>query len=323
MERYLFSFIKRKLLYRFIIVYFYDDKVWVHTYDTKNLQVINSEAEEFENEDNQTLSGEIVEHINKAQEQHTRSYVVTTLNSLGQGIIPTCSATSFSDYSIDRRYIYNICVDNLFTNFVSKIEINFLQKLFVKTGIDLIFSPFIILKNLTSDTLASDEVKLHILYTSENATLLITKDGKYIFGSFFKTIEEKELLYTNYEENEEDDDRFEIKDEFEFEFEDDELVFDESEDEIDISDNELDYKQELDLIQNNKLFAYNLNQTLKEFYSKPIYEGSFIDTVNIYSEEKIEEPIIEYIENELFLSVKATKIDFDSELLKLIYKEVL
>ncbi len=315
----MFSFIKRKLLYRFIIVYLQDDKVWVHTYDTKNLKILHTEAEEFENEDNQTLSKEIVDYINNSQEKQTKSYVITLLNSSGQGIIPTCSATSFSDFSIDRRYIYNICVDNLFTNFVSKIEIKFLQKMFSKTGIDLIFSPFTMLKNLSLDALVSDEVKLHILYTSQNATLLITKNGKYIFGSFFKTVEEKDPLYTNYDESEEDDDKFEIEDEFEFE--DDDFAFEDNEDST--TDVELDYKQELELIQNNKLFANNLNQTLKEFYSKPIYEGSFIDTVNIYSEEKIEESIIEYIENELFLSVKIDKIDFDSELLKLIYKEVL
>ena len=318
----MFSFIKRKLLYRFVIVYLYESKVWIHTYDTKNYKVLNSETEEFENEDEQTLSQNIVDYINKLQQQYTRSYVVTLLNSQGQGIIPTCDSSKFSDYNIDKRYIYNICVDNLFTNFASKIEIKFLQKLFSNTGIDLIFSPFTMLKNLSIDDLNSDEVKLHILYTSSNATLLITKEGKYIFGSFFKTIEERDPLYTDYEENEDEEDEFEIEDEFEFE--EDDLDFEYSEDEDLASDDvELDYKQELELIQTNKLFAHNLNSILKEFYSKPIYEGNFIDTVKIYSEEKIEDSIIEYIENELFLSVKVNKIDFDKELLNLIYKELL
>jgi len=44
--------------------------------------------------------------------------------------------------------------------------------------------------------------------------------------------------------------------------------------------------------------------------------------VVIYSEEKVDESVVEYIENDLFIDVQVKKIDIDDEILKLSYKEV-
>ena len=295
-----------------------DESILVHTYDTKNFEVIDSDVKEFEKEENDSLSLASLEYINNKQEEHTRSYIVTTINASGQGIIPTCSATKFKEYNVDRKYIYNICIDQHFTNFVSKIEIKWIQKFFAKTGIDLIFSPFVILKKLSFENLTESKVSMHILYTSQNSTLLISKDGEYLFGGFFSTVEDTNPLYSDFSKDQESEDEFEIEDEEDFEIDEEDFSLEE-----DAQNDELDYKQELDLIETNKLFAQNLNKTLKEFYKNPLYEGSFVDTVVIYSEEKVDESVVEYIENELFIDVQVKKIDLDDEILKLSYKEVI
>ena len=328
-ERTLFRFLKKRFLHRFIIVYLESEKIKISFYDVKNFIVQNSDSVEFEREESDSLGDEVINFLNTLQQKVTKSYIVTLINSSGQGIIPTCTATKFSDYNIDRKYIYNICLDNSFTNFVSKAEIKWIQKIFFKTGIDLIFSPFTLLYMLFSQNpIKSSEVELHILYQTQSTTLIVTKGKKVLYGSFFNTFEEKNLLYTDFEKQEEEEDSFEIEDEFDFE--DEEFDFEDGigEDEIlednleDDNSSELDYKKELELIETNKNFAHSLSSTLKDFYSNPLYESSFIDSVTIYSEEKIDESIVEFIENELFLSVKIQKIDLDEEVLKLIYKEV-
>ncbi len=324
----MFSFIKKRLLYKFILVYIFDERVLVHTYDVKNFTIIESDAKEFALEKKDEFSDDLVKYIIALEESFTRSYVVTVVNSSGQGIIPTCSATKFIDYNVDRKYIYNICVDYLFTNFVSKIDIKWLQKIFSKTGIDFIFSPFTILKNISFFEQEREKVELHILYTMQNSTLLITKEGSYIFGAFFSQNNEKNPLFTDFDTENEDDselidsDEFEIEDDFDFENEDG-FTFEIESNDNNSKENDLDYQSNIELVQNNREFTRELAKVLKEFYSKPIYESSFVDNVKIYSEEKIEDSLIEYIENELFLSVEVKSIDYDDEVLKLLYKEVI
>jgi len=102
------------------------------------------------------------------------------------------------------------------------------------------------------------------------------------------------------------------------------LDFDEFDEDSDDEDDDTNhsYQSDLELIESNKLFAQNLNKVLKEFYSNPLYEGSFIDNVFLYTQDSVDESIIEYIENELFLSVSQKKVDIDEEILELTYKEV-
>ena len=319
----MFSFIKRKLLYRFVIVHILKNSILVHTYDTKNHKVIDSDAKEFDRgEDEKVMPDEVAEFLNKKQEEVTRTYIVTTVNALGQGMVPTCESSRFKEYSVDRKYIFNICVDGVFSNFVVRAEIKWLQKYFSKTGIDLIYSPFTILKELSQEKANEDKILLHILFTSENSTILVTKNNRYLYGAFFSTGEAVDPLYSDFsDESDEDEEEFDVDDDFEI---DDELDFDEFDEDSDDEDedDEHSYKSDLELIESNKLFAQNLNKVLKEFYSNPLYEGSFIDDVFLYAQDSVDESIIEYIENELFLSVSQKKVDIDEEILELTYKEV-
>ncbi len=313
----MFAFIKKKFLRRFIFVDIHDTLVSVYIYDIKNSQMLAQSSEDFVLESKESFTQELIDYINTKQEELARSYVVTMINSQGQGIIPTCSATKFKDYSIDRRYIYNICVDNLFTNFVSKIEINWLQKLFSKTGIDFIFSPFVVLKDLVEKEKVSSELLLYLLYYNQNVTLLIKQNNSYIYGDFFNTrLENENPLYCDYdnEEDEEDnEDEFEIEEEFEFE-EDEEMNFEEDSGDLEI--------KEVELIEENKSFAKHLSSSLKEFYSNDKYESNFIDRVKIFSENEVDSSIIKYIEDELLLGTTVEYINMDDEIVKLCEKEV-
>ena len=313
----MFGFIKKKFLYRFIYVEIQDNLVTVNIYDIKNSNLLSQSSEDFVLESKDSFTDELINYINTKQEELSRSYVVTLLNSQGQGIIPTCSATKFKDYSVDRRYIYNICVDNLFTNFVSKIEINWLQKTFAKTGIDFIFSPFVILKDLVEKEEVSTEVLLYILYYNQNVTLVIKQGNKYIYGDFFNTrIADENPLYSDYdnEDEESDEDEFEIEDEYEFEDEDDEINLEEDGEDLNI--------KEVELIEENKGFAKHLSSSLKEFYSNKRYESNFIDRVKIFSENEVDNSVLTYMEDELLLSTTVDYINMDEEIIKLCKKEV-
>ena len=306
----MFSFIKKRFLHRFILVYHDEIEVSVHIYDIKNQKILQQVSENFVLESKEEFTDEIVSYINNKQEEVTRSYIVTLVTSEGQGIVPTCSTSEYKKYSVDKRYIYNICVDGLFANYVTKIDINWIKKIFKKTGIDLIFSPFTLLKDIIEDDIVEEKTTLYILYIEHSATLIVKKDEKYIYGSFFDTNSSENPLYSDYEED--SDDEFEIEDDFDFEDEDFEEDLVESE-----------YEKEVSLVEENRTFTRFLSSSLKEFYSNEIYQGSFIDKIKIYSEDDIDKSIIEYIENELFINCEFNFIELDPIVLKYAQREVI
>ena len=320
----MFSFLKKRLLYRFIIVYLQDDSVFVHIYDIKNIKILNSDMQNFELKKRNELTNEVIDFINKKQREVIRSYIITLVNSLGQGIIPTCNKNKFKKFNIDEKYIYYICIDNLFTNYVTKADIRWLQKIFAPVGIDLIFSPFIVLKKLIENyEIQKDEVVLFVLYHNLYATLIVYKNGKYIYGNFFNTFDEQNPLYTDYEnsnENEIEDETFEIDEILEEDFEDIPSI--DLNDSVDNAKNELNYKIMIDLVEENRNFAYQLSNSLKEFYSNKIYDSNFVDKIVIFSEDSVDINLIEYIENELFLSVDTEMIEMDEVVLNLSKEEL-
>jgi len=317
----LFSFIKKRFLHRFILVYQNDTNVNVHIYDIKNDKILNQLSEDFILEDKDEFTPELNDFLNKAQQEVIRSYVVTLVNSQGQGIVPTCSTSEFKKYSIDRRYTYNICIDGIFSNYVTKIDINWIQKVFKECGVDLIFSPFIMLYDLIkSDELPKDPT-LYILYINKQASIMIKQDKSILYGSFFNTLEDENPLYNDYENEETDEDEFEIEDETEFEDEEEEEIdLDIDEDSSDVDD---EFENEVVLVENSKAFTKFLSASLKEFYTNDVYNGNFVDGVKIYAEEEIDKSIIEFIENELFLSTKFSLIELDPIVLKYAKKEVI
>ena len=318
-EMNLFSFIKKRFLHRFILVYQNDINVGTHIYDIKNDDIINQNSEDFVLENKEEFTQELKDFLNKAQEEVTRSYIVTILNSQGQGIVPTCSTSEFKKYSIDRRYTYNICVDGIFSNYVTKIEINWLQKIYKDVGIDLIFSPFCLLYDLIKDEETGKDPVLYILYFDNNASLMIKKDKKILYGSFFNTTESSNPLYSDFEEDGEvDEDEFEIEDDMELEESDFEMEIQEGDD----FENP-QYQSEVALVEENKTFTKFISNSLKEFYSNDVYESSFVDRVKIFAEEEMDKSVIEYIESELFLNTEFSLIELDPIVLKFSKKEVI
>jgi len=315
----LFKFIKKRMLYRYIIVYLSNSVATVNIYDVKNLKILSHTSDDFSLENQDEFTDEVVEYINKKQSDVIRSYVVTLLNSQGQGIVPTCSATEFQKYSVDRRYIFNICIDKTFTNYASKIDIKWIQKTFAKTGIDIIFSPFILLYDLIKNEKDRSQVILYILYVNHSLTLMIAKDNKILYGAYHNISSDENPLYSSYDESDEID----ISEE---EFDIDELDLD-SDDDFDLDDDsDLDeekYISEVELVEENKGFAKFLSNTLKEFYSNKIYENNFVDKVKIYVEDDMDNSLLEYIENELFLTTEVFKIELDQLMIKYCQKEVI
>ena len=311
----MFSFIKKRFLYRFIIILFNDLVAYVHIFDVKNNKTIATNSEEFEISSKDELSEDLILYINKKQEQVERSYVVTLVNSAGQGIVPTCATSAFLEYSIDKRYIYNVCVDKKFSNYVSKIDIKWLQKLFLKTGIDLIFSPFTILYRISKTIEIEENVVLYMMQVNQTVTLLIKQKDQVVYGSFIDLSVEKNLLYSDYENEEEE---IEIEEEFDIEDDFDTKDWDNN---IEKFDESLD--DSLKSIESKSSFGKFLSNSLQEFYKDKRYKGDFVDKVFFFSEEKIDKNVLEFMENELFLSVDLKTIDLNEEILKVCQDEVI
>jgi hypothetical protein len=306
-----FNFVKAKILYRYIFVFLEKGDVSVYIWDIKNYEVVDSFEQDFQLEDESVLSDELISYINQKQFEVPTSYVITLLNSLGQGVIPTCSRLDYKKFSIDQKNVYSICVDNKFTNYVSKIDIKWVQKIFASSGIDYIFSPFILLKTLIDEYSIDQDVKLYILYVNGGMTLLIRQKKDYLFGTYFNLNEEENLLYSEFDDVEGDeDDIFDIED-----------IDIESSDEEFESD-ELEYSEdELELIQDDKRFIKYLNIALKEYYTGEVYSSSFIDYIVILSNDEIQNTLVEYIENELLMSVQIEEVNYLDSLLQIAQKE--
>jgi len=320
----LFSSVIKRKVRQFVAVIVEENRCQIKYNVVKNEVLIESRERTFEISSKDKLGKKVTDFLNALQEDHDITYIALFLNTSGQGVIPACDMAQLEAYHIDKESVQAICVDNRFLMYATHIDTKWADGVFQNIGLDLVFSPFLVLDYyMQQEELPSKEgcVVLNILNTSNALTIMITKENQLLYGSFFNVAKDENLLYTDYSEEVSLDDDGAL-DELDFE-DDDELEIEEIGSISDNSNfvNHVLKEQERLTDQDRRIIKY-LSAALKEFYSDPLYHGEFIGQAKIYDGAGIDAGIMQYIENELLLDTAAVNISVKDAIIALSIQEV-
>ncbi len=302
----------------------------------KNGKIITNEDKRFPMDEDKKLSSDIKEFLTSLQNNYKFVYISYLLDSIGQNCIPTCNEKEFLKYNINKEKIVQVCVENRWAAYSLKSDIEWIKALFEESGIDFIFSPFVILNDFIKNKKQKTKSNLFLLYTENFITLMIFDKDDLVFSAFFK-IPYKEFDFSQ-------DDEEPKPEESESIVEGIELDNIESEDEefdgfVDITKLDDDTGIEEEILESAKedvatstlddlelygrevvIFKF-ISSAIEEYYKNDIYESEFLEEIIIYNDSNISNDIITMIENDLFLDVEIHSIDIKEEMINMSIKE--
>jgi len=318
----LFGSVKKRFIMQLVSVALLENSCKVHVKKIKNSKVIHRAKKSFDIQSKDQLSAEVINYLNTLQSEHEQTYIALFLNTLGQGAISGCSTGTYEKFGVDKKNVKSICIDKEFTIYASLIDIQWVDKIFQKVGLDFIFSPFLILNHFVKKETLEEEVKLYILNTHNGLTIMIKQGKKLLYGSFFNVAKEENMLYEDFESTESDsvenmeEELFDV-----FDMDDDSEIEEMQEFDEGAEFDEVELNSTLSLM-DARLVKY-LDASLKEFYHSDLYESAFISKVKIYDDAGMSTDVIKYIENELLLDTSAENINILEVISEIAEEEVI
>mgnify|MGYP000483326501 CR=1 FL=1 len=166
--------------------------------------VVDSDEAVF---DTKHLSIEMLEYILSFTKETPFFYISILDNSTSQGAIPTCAKNKvgyFYDVSASEYKCYN----NKWTYYTAKSDIYQIEKVYEKIGIDLIFSPFVILANFFKDK-TNSHLAMFILVEEGAISLSVFDNSELLYGDYMDVVVDletsDELIMENIDEDEDID----------------------------------------------------------------------------------------------------------------------
>ena len=332
----------QKYLSNIFISIVQQDGEWIiHSKVIKNGVLKDKFTKNFEAKEHDSVSSKMEDYLNELQLEYNFSYIALFLDSMGQGAINGTSSIDFEKHSVDIKSVSHFSIDNKWSVYASFIDINWVKKLFLKVGLDFIYSPFVVQYSLLQERKSKNKPVLYILNHQDSVTISIYDSNSLLFGAYFKTTTDENLTSgeEDWENAEEEDsidnlvelDSIETDDLEELgEFDDldsDSTTFDEDSHESEslgnFEDKNLEEESNLELFGRDVLVYKYLTSSLKEFYNNPLYGSCFIDTVVIFDGYEVSSELIDMIENELFMEIEMDKIDITQVVCNMAKKEVL
>lgn len=105
----------------------------------------NGESDNYEEVFKSSEKSKIYDFITTFMRKSPLSYISLLDPSLSQGAAPTCSSQEMKKFC-DLGEYEHICVDEQWAYYTQKLDLLEIQGRYKKTGLDFIFSPFLILK---------------------------------------------------------------------------------------------------------------------------------------------------------------------------------
>ncbi len=302
----------------------------------KNGKIITNEDKRFPMDEDKKLSSDIKEFLTSLQNSYKFVYISYLLDSIGQNCVPTCDEKEFIKYNIDKEKIIQVCIENRWTAYSLKSDIEWIKSVFEVSGIDFIYSPFVILNDFIKNKKQKIKSNLFLLYTENFITLMIFDKDDLVFSAFFK------IPYKEFDFSQDDDEP--KPEESESIIEGIELDNIESEDEefdgfVDITKLDDDTGVEEEILESAKedvatstlddlelygrevvIFKF-ISSAIEEYYKNDMYESEFLEEIIIYNDSNISNDIITMIENDLFLDVEIHSIDIKEEMINMSIKE--
>ncbi|MBA1433049.1 MAG: hypothetical protein FAF04_05545 [Epsilonproteobacteria bacterium] len=261
-----------------------------------------------------------------------------------QGALPTCSKNRLA-YYYDLSNCEYKCYNEKWTYYTAKPELYEIEKVYKETGVDFIFSPFVVLANFFKDK-TTGPLALYALVQDSFISIAVFEDGDLLYAEHLDMETSSEvddiLLSSDLEDEALDLDANTGVDLENIDVEDDveELEnFSDIEDLDSIEDIEefadsKDVEEELleseDVLEeadegsfNEDYQRFSLIQTsIAHYYKDERYESRFLENMYIADAVGVSSDLKKYLEEEMFFNVYVRKTEIDAEVCELAKEEL-
>jgi len=301
-------------------------------------------------ESSDALESSVENYLIALQEQYAFVYIAFFLGAMGQGAIEGVGSSAFSKHTVDSDNVFSVSVNKQWSAYASYIEIKWAKNLFSEVGLDLIFSPFMVLNDFVVSQKLKSKPTCYLLNSQDSFCVAIMEEKKLHFGAFFKT--QSDAAFTN--STEVNDWENEEKEEGVTALGDITELGDAYDDDDDLSDlgelgdledmksvdsfSDVDTPKtighfkgfdtvskedtSLELYGRDLLVYKYLKSSLEEYYHNSLYESAFIEEIIIFDGYEISSDLIRQLEDELMMDVEIHKVDISDRVCDLAIQEV-
>ncbi|MDL0080827.1 hypothetical protein [Helicobacter zhangjianzhongii] len=289
----------------------------------KHDKQVESLAKEFKTTENQ-IPMEAVKLIRRYKHNYPFTYVSAMIKTLSQGVVLQKDSKDFFSGNLKASEC-QISSSETIRVFAKRSMIkDYLRRFNVISGVDFVFSPFLIIDQNAHDlpTLGNN---VYVLLQRSNIALMVVYRGVATFSGFF--IAEGEVPMLNKEEQRSD---IELKNFDELSLDDDfdefaKIALDPSIEHLqtDMFIPNLDEtKIVYDDMPKAKIISKILVDAIKEYYQNPLYKGEFIDKVILLDACKISDQAYEFIAKELMLETVKRDVNLPDVLIQFAQREL-
>ena len=272
-------------------------------------------------------------------------YYISILDmSAMQGALPTCSKNRLS-YYYDLSNCEYKCYDGKWTYYTAKTELYEIEKIYNETGVDFVFSPFVVLANFFKDKIGSS-LALYALVQDSFISIAVFEEGKLLYAEHLDmetSNEVDEILLSNNAQEEDldlemdagidlesvdvDDEGSKLEDFSDIEDLDSIEEIEEFDDSKDAEEELLESEDILDEADegsfNEDYQRFSLIQTsIAHYYKDERYESAFLENMYIADAVGVSKDLKKYLEEEMFLNVYIRKAEIDAEVCELTKEEL-
>ena len=277
-------FLERFIKKAFISFYEDDSKYKILIEIIKNDKLIESQIKELNDKK------ELKELIKEIKEDYPQHYISTFLQTINQGVVPSCNKQEYLKREIEIENINYICIKNRYSFFVSMYDLVKLKKEY-KWNIDFIFPVF-----APVDFYAKNKNNyMYVLILNTQITIIAYKENIPIYADI-SFLEKEEILQNDESEDIELLENIDLEEEISENIEDeaDNISLEKSNENLETTDTEF---------QITKI----LKESIKDYYEN--YSDDFLEKIVLLDTIKVGETIKELIEDELLMESEIIQFD--------------
>lgn len=300
-----------------------------------------------------TLDQAVENYLLALHDHYAFVYVTFLLGSMGQGAFEGVGEKAFLKHSVDLKNVHSVSINKEWTVYASFIEIKWSNALFSEIGLDLIYSPFILLNDFILSQKPKQKPTGYLLNAQDFFVIVVMDGSKLTFGAFFKT--QSDTTFNSKTDAESDWENESQEEGVTNLGEMPELLVDEGDDEMESlsaledmddfdsidsidsfsdvdhaktlghfkgMDNVKEEDASLSLYGRDLLVFKYLKSSLEEYYHNPLYTSAFIEEIVIFDGYEMSSDLIHQIEDDLMMDIEIHKVDIADRMCDIAIKEV-
>ena len=291
------------------------------------------------------LSTQMYDFINEQIKESPYFYISFLDTSLTQGALPTCEKEKLRDY-YDLSVSKYKCFEKQWTFYTAKNDIYEIERKYKDIGVDMIFSPFVLLANFFADKIDKN-LAMYVLVQESVLSVAVFENAKLLYAEHLDMVTSDEAEDILLNEDIEDDAGLGLDENIDLEdISVDQSDIDSLDDLGDIED--LDAIEDIDEFSENKDVEEELSESdtalsedkeneafnedyqrftliqtaVAHFYKDDKYESKFIENVYMADGVGVTKDLKKYLEEEMFFNVYVRQTDLGAEVCELAKMEL-